>query len=131
MSVVVGFVPSPEGRAALEAAASAARLRGKSLVVVNSAHGGAYADSALAPQEELDGAAEAIRRTGVDVSVRRLTHGQDPAEELLAIVDSAAAELLVIGLRRRSAVGKLLLGSTSQRLLLQCPCPVLAVKASG
>ena len=131
MSVVVGFLPSPEGRAALQAAAEAARLVGKSLMVVNSAHGGAYADSALASQEELEAAAEAIRQTGVDVSVRRLTHGQDPAEELLAIVDSAAAELLVIGLRRRSAVGKLLLGSTSQRLLLQCPCPVLAVKASG
>ena len=131
MSVVVGFVPSPEGRAALQAAAEAARLGGKSLVVVNSAHGGAYVDSALASQEELDKAAQAIRQTGVDVSVRRLTHGQDPAEELLAIVDSEAAELLVIGLRRRSAVGKLLLGSTAQRLLLQCPCPVLAVKASG
>ena len=131
MSVVVGFVPSPEGRAALQAAASAARLAGKPLVVVNSAHGGAYADSALAPQEELDGATDTIRQSGVEVDVRRLPHGQDPAEELLATVEAAAAELLVIGIRRRSAVGKLLLGSTAQRLLLQCPCPVLAVKADG
>lgn len=131
MSVVVGFVPSPEGRAALQAAASAARLAGSPLLLVNSAHGAAYADSALASQDELDEAAEAIRRDGVDVEVRRLPRGQDPAEELLATVEAAAAELLVIGLRRRSAVGKLLLGSTAQRLLLQCPCPVLAVKAGG
>jgi nucleotide-binding universal stress UspA family protein len=38
------------------------------------------------------------------------------------------AELLVIGIRHRSPVGKLLLGSVSQRLLLECPKPVLAVK---
>ena len=131
MSVVVGFVPSPEGRAALQAAAAAARRTGRPLLVVNSAHGAAFADSALAPEEELEEAATAIRGTGVEGDVRRLPRGQAPAEEILAVVESTAAELLVIGIRRRSAVGKLLLGSTAQRLLLQCPCPVLAVKASG
>ena len=38
------------------------------------------------------------------------------------------AELLVIGLKHRNPVGKLLLGSVSQQVLLECPKPVLAVK---
>jgi nucleotide-binding universal stress UspA family protein len=98
-------------------------------VIVNSAHGGAYADSALASEEDLEGAAGAIRERGVDVEVRRLPRGQDAAEEILAVVEAVKAELLVIGIRHRSPVGKLLMGSNAQRLLLQCPCPVLAVKA--
>jgi nucleotide-binding universal stress UspA family protein len=129
MTVVVGFLPTPEGHAALAEAAATASARGASLVIVNSAHGSAYADSALAPEEDLESAADAIRAKGVDVDVRRLPRGQDPAEEVLAVVADVDAELLVIGIRHRSAVGKLLMGSNAQRLLLQCPCPVLAVKA--
>jgi nucleotide-binding universal stress UspA family protein len=47
------------------------------------------------------------------------------------IADEVGAELIVIGMRRRSAVGKLLLGSTAQRILLDARCPVLAVKPGG
>ena len=53
----------------------------------------------------------------------------DPAEELIAAADRTDAEFIVIGLRRRSPVGKLLLGSNAQRVLLDASCPVLAVKA--
>ena len=54
--------------------------------------------------------------------------GVDTAEELLKAMERDDAELLVIGIRHRSPVGKLLLGSVSQQLLLECPKPVLAVK---
>jgi nucleotide-binding universal stress UspA family protein len=54
--------------------------------------------------------------------------GVDAAAELLTAMDRSEAELLVIGIKHRSPVGKLLLGGTSQRLLLECPKPVLAVK---
>ena len=57
--------------------------------------------------------------------------GVDTAEELLKAMGRDDAELLVIGVRHRSPVGKLLLGSVSQRLLLECPKPVLAVKPDG
>jgi nucleotide-binding universal stress UspA family protein len=54
--------------------------------------------------------------------------GVDIADELLKAMDRDDAELLVIGIRHRSPVGKLLLGSVSQQLLLECAKPVLAVK---
>jgi nucleotide-binding universal stress UspA family protein len=57
--------------------------------------------------------------------------GLDPAEDLLKVAEEVSAELIIIGLRRRSPVGKLILGSNAQRILLDAPCPVLAVKAGS
>ena len=51
----------------------------------------------------------------------------DTADELLKAMNRDDAELLVIGIRHRSPVGKLLLAAV-QQLLLECPKPVLAVK---
>ena len=54
--------------------------------------------------------------------------GVDASEEILTVAREHQAELVVIGLRRRSPVGKLLMGSTAQRVLFDAHCPVLAVK---
>ncbi len=53
---------------------------------------------------------------------------RDVAEELADAVAGTGTQVLVIGLRRRTAVGKLLLGSAAQRILLTVDCPVLAVE---
>jgi nucleotide-binding universal stress UspA family protein len=57
--------------------------------------------------------------------------GVDVAEQVLAVADEVSASLVVIGLRRRSPVGKLIMGSVAQRILLSADCPVLAVKPSA
>jgi nucleotide-binding universal stress UspA family protein len=61
--------------------------------------------------------------------VRHFVRGLEPAEDLISIAEEVEAELIVIGLRRRTPVGKLILGSNAQRILLDASCPVLAVKA--
>ena len=70
-----------------------------------------------------------LDRSGVAYEVRQLGRVFEPAEDLLSIAEASEAELIVIGLRRRSPVGKLILGSNAQRILLDAHCPVLAVKA--
>ena len=59
------------------------------------------------------------------------TGGLAAAEEILRIAVEQDAGLIVIGLRRRSPVGKLFMGSTAQQILLDAPCAVLAVKSAG
>jgi nucleotide-binding universal stress UspA family protein len=49
---------------------------------------------------------------------------------LVNVAEEVGADFLVIGLRRRTPVGKLILGSDAQRILLDATCPVLAVKAA-
>lgn len=129
MVIVVGYVPKPEGRAALDWAVAEAQLRGARLLVLNSSRGDSYLDESLAPEEELHDIDERLAASGVEHEVRQPVRGQSPTEELLDVVEETGAELLVIGIRHRSAVGKLLLGSDAQRILLNAPCTVVAVKA--
>ena len=128
-TIVVGYVPKPEGRAALERAASEAKLRDAKLVVINSSRGGSGSDDVPDLDGELDRVRAELEGTGLDFEVRHFVRGLEPAEDLIAIADEVGAELIVIGLHRRTPVGKLILGSNAQRILLDAKCPVLAVKA--
>ena len=130
-TVVVGFVPKPEGEAALESGIAEARLRNAKVVVVNSHRGGSEFDSEASAkaEREMQRIEDRLDEAGVEHEVRQLVRGFEPAEDLISIAEAADAELIVIGLRRRSPVGKLILGSNAQRILLDAKCPVLAVKA--
>lgn len=132
MAVVVGFVPTNEGRAALRRAAEEARLRGTRLIVTSSSRSRRDVTSAEDRQhdDELATVREELTAAGIDHEIRSLARGEEPAEDLIAVAEEVGASVIVIGLRRRTPVGKLILGSNAQRILLEAPCPVLAVKAA-
>jgi nucleotide-binding universal stress UspA family protein len=130
--IVVGYVPKPEGQAALRLAAEEAKMRGASLVVVNSHRGGRDfdRDDAVESEAQLEEVRSQLKDAGVEHEIRQLVRGMDPAEDLINVAGEVSADFIVIGLRRRSPVGKLILGSNAQRILLDAPCPVLAVKSA-
>jgi nucleotide-binding universal stress UspA family protein len=128
-SVVVAYTPRPDGRAALHRAVEEARLRGLRLVVVNASRGDALVDPGFAAPEDVAEVRALLDVTGVPHEFRQQPSGREPADQVVDIADDLGAELIVIGMRRRSPVGKLLLGSTAQQILLGAQCPVLAVKA--
>jgi len=130
-TIVVGYVPKPEGEAALARAIEEAKLRGDTLVVVNSHRGGGDYDGedARRDDEQMASVRAKLEASGVEFDLRQLVRGFEPAEDLIGIAEANAADLIVIGLRRRSPVGKLILGSNAQRILLDAHCAVLAVKA--
>lgn len=131
MTIVVGFVPTKEGRAALSRAVEEARTRRTTLVVINSNRGGRDFDdeSTKAAEAELTRFSDEMDSEGLGLEVRQLVRGNEPAEDLISVANEIDADLIVIGLRRRTPVGKLILGSNAQRILLDAPCAVLAVKA--
>ena len=133
MAIVVGYVPTKEGRAALRRAADESLLRKSKLVVINSQRGGRDFDAEEAQRFEADLARiqSELDAEGLEHEVRQLVRGNEPAEDLIAVAESEQAEFIVIGLRRRTPVGKLILGSNAQRILLDASCPVLAVKADA
>ncbi len=127
-AVVVGYVPSAEGRAALRAGAAEARLRGGRLVVVNTTRGDALVDDRFLAGDALSDLRTELDGLDVETELRQPQTWDDVAEDLDAVADEVGADLIVIGLRRRSPVGKLILGSAASRILLTAHHAVLAVK---
>ena len=129
MTIVVGYVPTPEGEAALTAAVAEALRREEPLHVVNSSRGDALVDNRYVSEERLAQLRERLDGTGVVYEVEQQVRGHEASEEVVEAADRVKASLIVIGMRRRTPTGKLITGSQAQRILLDAHCPVLAVKA--
>ncbi|MDF1596500.1 MAG: universal stress protein [Acidimicrobiia bacterium] len=130
--IVVGFIRSPEGEAALNKAIDEAKLRQAQLIVVHSMYGGRREEETevLAYRQELDAVDAKLTEEGVNHTMHEYVRGLSPSEDLTRTAKEVDADLIVIGLRRRTPTGKFLLGSNAQEILLDADCPVLAVKAA-
>jgi nucleotide-binding universal stress UspA family protein len=129
MNVIVGYRPTPEGRAALDRGVNEARRFGARLVVVNSAEVPTDAPEQISVERGVDALSQRLSADGIDHEIRQLEVDDEPADAILSGVSDPAGDLIVIGLRRRSPVGKMITGSVAQQVLLEASCAVLAVKA--
>jgi nucleotide-binding universal stress UspA family protein len=128
-TIVVGYLPTAEGTAAFEYAKQLAEDNGATLVVVNTGRNGDYSHPNFATSQDMDAISAELDDVGVEHEVLQPTDGKPAAEAILAAAAAHSADLIIIGLRRRTPVGKLITGSTAQQILLDAPCPVLTVKA--
>ncbi|GAB3693426.1 universal stress protein [Angustibacter aerolatus] len=129
MSVVVGYVPTTAGFQAVTEALREAQWRGTDLVVVNVVGTAGYTTPTAADDQDLDALEVRLAESGVPHTIHRLdVSAEDASDEILRLADETDAELIVVAIRRRSAVAKAILGSNAQRVLLGARCPVLAVR---
>ena len=130
MRIVVGYLRSPEGQAALDRAVEETRRSDGELLVIHSMRGGTRneLDEVMEYREEFERLTKRLEAEGITHRMVEYARGQSPAQDLVTAAEEHDADLIVIGVRRRSPVGKLVLGSNAQEVLLQAPCAVLAVK---
>ena len=126
MTVAVVYAVSPTARLAVLEAVDEARRRGEDLAVLHVAG-------------SPDAASDAYRK-GISEEIRKVIASTDGADWKLhlrraasdvevGLIEEVKAGVVVIGARRRSPIGKALLGSTAQSVVLGATCPVLVVKA--
>lgn len=129
MTILVAYAPRPEGRTALLKGLEIAKRRNEHLLVVNASPGGSADDASKADAQDIEQVEQIIADSGISAEFKQFVRGKSAVDEIEALVDALPVSLLIIGLRQRSKVGKLIMGSVAQDILLSVPCPVLAVKA--
>lgn len=133
MSIAVAHQRSAHWKLTVHEAAREARLRQTSLVVIHVAEG---VDVDLNKEQQTllgEELTEALHEIGCQELpwTLQLTTGEDVADAVLAVVADVGVELLVIGARRRNPVGKLIMGSVTQKIILRSDIPVLVTPASA
>ena len=128
MTIVIGYVPTPVGDAALEAGLAEATAHGDDVVILNSPRRRSTVDGDLIDETAAADLVARARAAGVTATVDQDEHGAELVDTFRTVVGRTSARMVVIGVRRRSPVGKLVMGSDAQRLLLELDVPILAVK---
>ena len=129
MTILVAYVPRPEGQTALEKGIEIAKERNETLIVVNATPGGSGEDPSRADAQDVERVEQLLSVSGINAEFKQFVRGKNAVEELEEMVATYQVSLLVIGLRKRTAVGKLIMGSMAQEILMNIPCPILTVKA--
>ena len=88
------------------------------------------------PKREFDNAERELkelaerffRDEGIPCEPHLLVRGMKPGEDLVQFAREHAVDEMIIGIRRRSKVGKLIFGSTAQYIILEADCPVISIK---
>ena len=130
MKILVGYNGSEAAKRALELAKDYATTHGASVFVMTSMEGGAKekmkAISTVA--DHLEDARSYMERAGVPCEISQLVRGLSPGEDLVQFARENRIDHIFLGIEKLSRLGKLLLGSTAQYIILKAPCPVTTVK---
>lgn len=129
MTILLAYVPRPEGHTALEKCIALAKERNEYLIVVNVTQGGAAEDSAHADARDVERVEQLLSVSGIRFEFKQYSGDENPIDVLESLVASRQVSMLVIGLRKRSALGKMIMGSMAHDILMTISCPILAVKA--
>jgi nucleotide-binding universal stress UspA family protein len=130
MKILVGYDMTDPAEKALAVGLDYARKLGAQLIVMASLIGGTKEDveEIHAFEKGLRMAEKKAAERGVKCEKRLLMRGNAPGEDIVSFANESRTDLIVIGVKKRSKVGKLMFGSTAQYVILESDCPVLAVK---
>jgi nucleotide-binding universal stress UspA family protein len=130
MKIMVGYDGTPATQDALALACKRAKIYPATVCVVTSLPGGgASATKEIENAEKrLNFVADDLKSKGIDCQTHLLIRGMTAGEDMVQFATDEAVDEIIIGIKRRSKVGKLLFGSNAQFVILNAPCPVTTIR---
>ena len=129
MKIMVGYDGSEMSKRALSAAQKRAKALDAELHIFTSAgNGHGETVKTVRLQSGLKEAEMLCTACGINCRIKISEEKRTVAEDMIAYAGENHIEEIVVGLRKRSSLGKLLFGSTTRQIILEAPCPVLTVK---
>ncbi len=130
MKLLVGYDGSNSAKEAVEVAKKHARAFDASVYVVRSLNEvkGDESDKVQQAEKELQAAKKIFDDEKIPCKTHLLVRGLMPGEDIVKFADENDVNEILIGIKRRSKVGKLLFGSNAQYIILKAGCPVVTVK---
>jgi len=130
MKILVGYDGSNSAKDALALAKKHAAAFGAEVIIVTSLTGGSvtHAVEVEHATEDLEAAKKIFDQDDIQCQTKLLVRGMTPGEDLVDFAAENKVDEIVIGIKRRSKVGKLLFGSNAQYVIIKAPCPVVTVK---
>ena len=130
MKILVGYDGTNSAKEALNLAKTHAKLFNASVDVVTSMHKGTEQQREEIEQAErgLEYAKSLFEDSEITCNTHLLIRGLSAGEDLVEFAAENQVDEIIVGVKRRSKVGKLLMGSTAQFVILQADCPVVSVK---
>jgi len=130
MKILVGFDRSKASEDALNLALQHAQAFNAEVHIMTSLEQGASLkkEDIDKAETQLEKVKKPFKNAGIECVVQTSVSYQSPGEDMVRFAKDKGIEQIVIGVRRRSKVGKLVTGSTAQYIILNAPCPVLSVK---
>ena len=130
MKIMVGYDRSNVAKEALELAKKHAKAFDAKVYVVRSLAQSREMklEDIQTAEEELENIRRSFRDEGIECKTEAIVSSISPGEDLVEFAQEKEIEEIIIGVRRRSKVGKLIFGSNAQYIILMAQCPVVAVK---
>lgn len=130
MKILVGYDHSKAAENALNHALKLARVFNAQIHILTSLEQGPALkkEDIEKAESRLEKVKKPFRTAGIECETHTSVSYQPPGEDLVRYADINAIDQIVVGVRRRSKVGKLVTGSTAQYVILHAACPVLSVK---
>ncbi|MFP4419801.1 MAG: universal stress protein [Desulfococcaceae bacterium] len=128
--ILVGYDGSNAGKEALSVATRQANAFDAHLYIIRSLAGSSEkkVEKIKNAEGDLAWAESYAKEKGVSCETHLLVRGLRPGEDLVQFAEENRIDLMVVGVRRRSNVGKIVFGSNARYIVMEAPCPVLTVK---
>jgi len=130
MKILVGYDGSNAAKEAMDLARKSAQAFQATVSVVTSMVKGTEENQKEIEQAErgLEYAQSIFEKSKIDCKTHLLIRGMSPGEDLVKFAQDNGIQQIFVGVKRRSKMGKLLMGSTAQYVILNAPCPVVTIK---